>query len=161
MKRSSNTFKPIAGYAALRRILRFNDQGLIPTIIQDARSRQPLTLCYLNEAALKKSLETGTVYLFRRSQNRLMLKGETSGHIQTIRQLLVDCEGKSLVLLVSQKVAACHTGYFTCYFRRIGKNGTLTTIGKRVFDPSKVYRSGEVAQWRSGRLTRSLRHFAT
>ena len=127
------------GYRTLLDVLHFDGRGLIPAVIQDTTSKQVLTLCYLNREALEKSLKTGKVYVFRRSQNRLMLKGETSGHIQTIRHLLVDCEGKSLVLLVSQKVAACHAGYFTCYFRRIGKNGKLATIGKRVFDPSKVY----------------------
>jgi phosphoribosyl-AMP cyclohydrolase len=131
--------KPVAGYQALRAVLRFSDQGLIPAVIQDAASKQVLTLCYLNEAALQKSLETGTVHLFRRSQNRLMQKGETSGHIQLITEVRADCEGKSLVLLVRQRVAACHAGYFTCYFRRLDRRGRLATVGKRVFDPSKVY----------------------
>ena len=124
----------------LRAVLQFNDQGLIPAVVQDSKTRQVLTLCYLNRAALARSLKEGKVYVFRRSQKRLMLKGETSGHVQRIKEVRVDCEGKSLVLLVSQKVAACHTGYFTCYFRRVGKNGKLTTVGKRVFDPSKVYK---------------------
>ena len=119
--------------------LQFNDQGLIPTVVQDAKTKQVLTLCYLNREALTRSLREGRVYVFRRSQNRLMLKGETSGHVQLIKEVRVDCEGKSLVLLVSQKVAACHAGYVTCYFRRVGKDGKLTTVGKRVFDPAKVY----------------------
>ena len=127
------------GEQALLKVLRFNNQGLMPTVIQDAKSKQVLTLCYLNQEALQKSLQTGTVYLFRRSQQRLMQKGETSGHIQRIKQVLVDCEGKSLVLLVQQRVAACHTGYFTCYFRRLASSGALKTIGRRVFDPSRVY----------------------
>ncbi len=131
---------PASAYRALVNILRFNEQGLMPTVIQDVKSRQVLTLCYLNAEALKKSLETGTVYLFRRSQNRLMQKGETSGHLQLIRQVLVDCEGKSLVLLVDQRVAACHTGYFSCYFRQLSPSGALKTIGRKVFDPDQVYR---------------------
>ena len=129
------------GYRALLDVLHFDGRGLIPAVVQDAKTKQVLTLCYLNRQALEKSLKTGKVYVFRRSQNRLMLKGEVSGHIQAIKQVLVDCEGKSLVLLVSQNVAACHTGYFTCYFRRIGKNGKLATVGRRVFDPAKVYRT--------------------
>ena len=128
-----------SSYQTLLDVLHFDGRGLLPAVVQDAKSKQVLTLCYLNREALQKSLKTGKVYVFRRSQNRLMRKGETSGHIQTIRQVLVDCEGKSLVLLVSQKVAACHAGYFTCYFRRVGKRGTLATVGKRVFDPSRVY----------------------
>ena len=120
-------------------VLQWDGHGLIPAVIQDAKTKQVLTLCYLNRAALRKSLEAGKVYVFRRSQQRLMLKGETSGHIQRIRQVRVDCEGKSLLLLVSQRVAACHTGYYTCYFRRAGAGGRLKVIGKRVFDPAKVY----------------------
>ena len=130
---------PKSVYRSLYRVLRFDDQGLIPAVIQDAKSKQVLTLCYLNREALKKSLQTGSVYLFRRSQQRLMQKGETSGHIQVIRQVLVDCEGKSLVLVVQQRVAACHAGYFSCYFRRLGKNGRLSTLGRRVFNPKAVY----------------------
>jgi phosphoribosyl-AMP cyclohydrolase len=125
--------------AALMKVLRFNEQGLIPAVIQDAASKQVLTLCYLNRDALEKSLAEGKVYVYRRSQQRLMLKGETSGHIQRIREVRVDCEGKSLVLLVRQRVAACHAGYFTCYFR-VMKRGRLATVGKRIFDPESVYR---------------------
>lgn len=122
------------------RFLQFNGQGLIPAVIQDVKTKRVLTLCYVNQEALEKSLKTGIVHLFRRSQNRLMKKGETSGHIQVIREVLVDCEGKSLVLLVNQRVAACHTGYFTCYFRRLSPSGTLQVKGRKVFDPTTVYR---------------------
>lgn len=130
----------IRGYAALRRALRWNNRGLIPAVIQDAASGRVITLCYLNKAALKKSLATGTVYLFRRSQHRLMQKGETSGHIQVIRRVEVDCEGNSLVLQVRQHVAGCHAGYFSCYFRRVSPRGKLTVRDRRVFDPRNVYR---------------------
>ena len=128
------------GLRALLNVLQFDAQGLIPTVIQDAKTKQVLTLCYLNRQALRKSLTSGTVYLFRRSQRRLMQKGETSGHIQVIHQVLVDCEGKSLVFFVRQHVAACHAGYVSCYFRRLTKTGRLTTVGRRIFDPANVYR---------------------
>lgn len=127
------------GYATLVRRLTFNDQGLIPAIIQDAKTGAVLTLCYLNRVALKKSLATGTVYLYRRSQKKLMQKGVTSGHIQLIREVRPDCEGKSLLVRVTQKVAACHAGYFSCYYRAL-KGGRLTVSAKRVFDPKQVYR---------------------
>ncbi|MBI3087636.1 MAG: phosphoribosyl-AMP cyclohydrolase [Candidatus Omnitrophica bacterium] len=120
--------------------LRFDRQGLIPAVIQDARSRRVLTLCYLSREALKRSLAEGKVYVFRRSQNRLMLKGETSGHTQRIRQVHVDCEGQSLLFLVEQQVAGCHAGYFSCYFRRLGPRGTLVVRERRVFNPTAVYR---------------------
>lgn len=119
--------------------LKFNEKGLIPTIIQDSRTGRVLTLCYMNKEALGKTLEEGKVYLFRRSKNRLMLKGETSGHIQILREVSADCEGNSLLLKVEQKVAACHKGYFTCYFRRVNKDGALEVVEKRIFDPEKVY----------------------
>ena len=132
--------KHLPGYHALARTLRVGGDGLIPAVVQDAKSRQVLTLCYLNRAALKKSLETGTVHLFRRSQRRLMQKGETSGHIQLIREVRADCEGKSLLFLVEQRVAACHAGYFTCYFRKLSRSGSWKTVGRMVFDPDAVYR---------------------
>jgi phosphoribosyl-AMP cyclohydrolase len=120
-------------------LITFDAQGLVPAVVQDAASKQVLTLCYLTREALEKSLATGTVYLFRRSQNRLMQKGETSGHIQVIKEMAIDCEGKSVLLLVQQHVAGCHQGYFTCYFRRLGPRGGVAVKGRRVFDPRKVY----------------------
>ena len=133
------TTAPQNGGRPFMRALRFDAQGLLPVVIQDAKSRAVLTLCYMNREALATSLKTGTVYVFRRSQHRLMQKGETSGHIQRIRQVLVDCEGKSLVMLVTQRVAACHAGYFSCYFRRRTRAGTVAVVGRPVFDPSRVY----------------------
>ena len=126
---------------ALLAVLRFNDQGLIPAVIQDATSKRVLTLCYLNREALERSLREGKVYVFRRSRKRLMLKGETSGHIQVIKRAEVDCEGKSLMLQVSQRVAACHQGYFSCYARRLTKTGRLAIAERKRFDPTKIYRA--------------------
>ncbi len=117
----------------------FSEQGLIPAVVQDARTQEVLTLCYLTREALEKTLSTGKVHVFRRSLNRLMLKGETSGHFQQVREVRVDCEGKSLVMLVTQQIAACHSGYYTCYFRRVSSSGTLKTVGRKVFDPKAVY----------------------
>ncbi|MDD5449719.1 MAG: phosphoribosyl-AMP cyclohydrolase, partial [Candidatus Omnitrophica bacterium] len=95
--------------------IKFDEKGLIPAIIQDAKSKKVLTLCYMNKEALEKALETGKIHVFRRSKGRLMLKGETSGHVQTVKEFYIDCEGNSLLFMVEQKVAACHAGYFTCY----------------------------------------------
>lgn len=125
---------------ALIEAVQFNEQGLVPVVIQDAVSKRVLTLCYLNRDALQRSLQEGKVYVFRRSQQRLMLKGETSGHVQTITRVFVDCEGKSLVFQVRQRVAACHAGYFSCYFRRLNAAGALDVTERKVFDPNKVYR---------------------
>ena len=121
-------------------LLKFADNGLIPAIIQDRKTREVLTLCYMTREAIAKTLEEGKIYVFRRSKGRLMLKGETSGCIQTVKTLCIDCEGNSLLFIVDQEKAACHTGYFTCYFRKLDKNGVFKTTGKRVFDPSEVYK---------------------
>jgi phosphoribosyl-AMP cyclohydrolase len=125
---------------ALLQKLVFQD-GLIPAIIVDADGRV-LTLCYLNREALEKTLETGLVHVFRRSRGRIMLKGEASGHTQRLKEVRADCEGKSLMLLVEQHVAACHAGYRTCYYRRYRPtDGSLEVCEERVFDPDKVYGS--------------------
>ena len=121
-------------------VLKFDEKGLIPAIIQDEKSGAVLTLCYMNQDALQKTLEEGKVYLFRRSKGRLMMKGETSGCIQKVKSVCVDCEGNSILFMVKQVKAACHAGYFSCYFRKLGKDGSFKITGKRVFDPKRVYK---------------------
>jgi phosphoribosyl-AMP cyclohydrolase len=120
-------------------LVKFDDKGLIPAIIQDAGSKTVLTLCYMNREALERTFRKGMVYVYRRSKGRLMLKGEASGCVQKVKSLYIDCAGNSILLLVEQVRAACHEGYFTCYFRKVTGSGGLKTIGKRVFDPKKVY----------------------
>ena len=119
--------------------LNFSEKGLIPAIIQDYKTGKVLTLCYMNKDALYRTLKEGKVYAFRRSKNKIMLKGETSGNTQTVKEVFVDCADNSVLFKVEQKVAACHLGYFTCYFRRLTKEGNTEIIEKRVFDPKDVY----------------------
>lgn len=120
--------------------IRFDEKGLIPAVIQDRISKKVLTLCYMNREALEKTFEEGKVYLFRRSEGRLMMKGEKSGFTQRLKSVYIDCKGNSLLFVVEQKKAACHEGYFTCYFRKMGRGGKLILTERRVFDPRKVYR---------------------
>ncbi|MDD5421897.1 MAG: phosphoribosyl-AMP cyclohydrolase [Candidatus Omnitrophota bacterium] len=120
--------------------IKFDEKGLVPSIIQDYKSREVLTLCYMNREALEKTLEEGKIYVFRRSKGKLMMKGETSGCTQTVRSLFIDCEGNSILFMVDQERAACHEGYFTCYFREIDKSGSVKIEGKRIFDPKEVYK---------------------
>ena len=124
----------------LMNVLNFNEKALMPAIIQDSKSGRVLTLCYMNDEALKKTLTEGKIYVFRRSKGKLMMKGETSGNVQAVKELYVDCEGNSLLFKVEQKVAACHAGYFTCYFRKAGKNGKLQIVEKKVFNPEERYK---------------------
>ena len=126
-------------FAKIKSRLKFDSQGLIPAIIQDDKTKKVLTLCYMNELALKTTLEKGFIYLFRRSQNKLMKKGESSGHTQSLKELCVDCEGKSLLFLIDQKVAGCHKGYFSCYFEKIRDDGSGNIADPLIFNPDKVY----------------------
>ena len=120
--------------------LQFNADGHIPCVIVDAEDGAVLTLCYLTKEALEKTLETGLVHVFRRSKGRLMIKGETSGHVQHVKEVRLDCEGKSLVMKVEQEVAGCHQGYRSCYFERYDPAADSFEITEeRVFDPDKVY----------------------
>jgi len=120
--------------------LNFDEKGLIPAIIQDQKTSKVLTLCYMNKDALQKTLEEKMIYVFRRSKGRLMLKGETSGCTQRVKEVYIDCANNSVLFKVTQKRAACHEGFFTCYFRKLSNNGKLVIRDKRVFDPDKVYK---------------------
>ena len=120
--------------------VKFDDKGLMPAVIVDVTDNRVLTLCFMNQDALEKTIETGQVHVFRRSKNRLMLKGETSGHTQSVEEVFLDCEGKSLVIKVKQKVAACHAGYMSCYYRKYNdKTDNIEIIEEKVFDPGKTY----------------------
>lgn len=119
--------------------LNFNEKGLIPAVIQDEKSGKVLTVCYMNKESLRKTLKEGKIYVFRRSKGELMIKGATSGHVQIVKTVYIDCEGNSLLFKVEQKIAACHAGYFSCFYRKLTNAGKLKTAEEKVFDPSKAY----------------------
>jgi len=109
--------------------------GLIPVIAQDAKSGAVLMFAWANAEAVQRTEETGYAHYFSRSRGKLWKKGEESGHVQKIVQILVDCDEDCLLYRVEQTGAACHTGHTTCFFRTIqGKE-----ITRPVFDPAKVY----------------------
>ena len=114
---------------------------LIPVIAQDAGSGAVLMLAYMNEDAYAETLKTRRVCYFSRSRNRLWRKGEESGHVQELRQILYDCDADTILVKVEQVGgAACHEGYESCFFREINPDtGLGTVIADRVFDPKKVY----------------------
>ena len=117
-----------------------NPDGFIPAVIVDHESGRVLTLCYMTPEALEKTVDEGEVYVYRRSLAKLMKKGDTSGHTQHVREVRVDCEGKSIEIRVEQKVAACHEGYFSCYYRRLDPaTGRWFTTDEQVFNPKNVY----------------------
>jgi phosphoribosyl-AMP cyclohydrolase len=113
--------------------------GLIPAIVQDWKTGEVLMLAYMNEASWAKTQETGKACFWSRSRQKLWIKGETSGHVQIVKEVLLDCDNDALLLKVEQVGgAACHTGYRSCFYRRI-KQGKSEVIGERVFDPKEVY----------------------
>ncbi len=114
--------------------------GLIPAIAQDWRTGEILMQAFINEAAWEKTLATGVATYWSRSRQKFWVKGETSGHVQRIKEILVDCDLDSVIFKVEQvDGAACHEGYRSCYHRRV-EDGELCIVGERVFDPAGVYK---------------------
>lgn len=93
--------------------------GLVPCIVQDNTTLQVLMLAYMNEESLKKTVETGLATYWSRSRGELWVKGETSGHYQHVREILVDCDEDTILLKVDQDTAACHTGKYSCFYRNL------------------------------------------
>jgi phosphoribosyl-AMP cyclohydrolase len=114
-------------------------EGLLPAIAQDVQSGQVLMLAYMNREAWEKTLRTGKVHYWSRSRNELWFKGATSGHVQEVREIFIDCDGDTILLKVEQKGGACHTGYKSCFFQRANKKGEVEIVGERCFDPREVY----------------------
>lgn len=117
-----------------------SSDGLLPAIVQDNESGEVLMLAYINKESFQKTVSTGKAHFWSRSRSQLWLKGESSGHIQRIREILVDCDQDTVVFKVEQLGgAACHKGYVSCFYRLVENDG-LRIIGERVFDPEVVYK---------------------
>jgi len=114
--------------------------GLIAAIAQDYQTNEILMIAWMNKEAFDETLKTKRACYFSRSRNRLWRKGEESGNVQIVHEILIDCDNDAVLLKVEQiGEAACHEGYHSCFFRKID-NGEIITIGKRVFDPKEVYK---------------------
>ena len=114
--------------------------GIIPAVAQDHLTGEVLMLAYINPEAWQETLKTGQAVYYSRSRNRLWHKGEESGNIQIIKEILVDCDGDAVIFRVEQKGgAACHTGHRSCFYLKL-ENGTLIELNQPLFDPEKVYR---------------------
>ena len=112
---------------------------LLPAIAQDYKSGDVLMLAYINRLAWEKTFQTGKAHYWSRSRSKLWLKGESSGHVQLIHDIPVDCDQDTVIFKVEQLGdAACHTGHRTCFFRRV-EDGELVVDGEKVFDPAVVY----------------------
>src|SRR5512147_707521 len=114
--------------------LKFSD-GLIPVIVQDARTKDVLMMAWANEEAVRLTRESGYAHYYSRSRKKLWKKGEESGHFQKVLRILTDCDEDCLIYEVEQTGAACHTGYASCFYRTL--DGGI--VGTKVFDPDQVY----------------------
>jgi len=120
-------------------IVKFDEKGLVPAVIQDVDSGQVLMVAYMNRTALERTIETGKTHFWSRSRQKYWMKGESSGHTQDVQEIYVDCDADCVLIKVKQHGAACHEGYYSCFFRRLGAEGGWTVVGERVFDPNDVY----------------------
>lgn len=115
--------------------LDFDANGLLPAVAQDVETGEVLMLAYATREAVERTRETGLAHYHSRSREQLWQKGATSGHVQRVEEVRVDCDGDAVLYLVEQVGGACHTGYETCFYRTIDDE----VVAERAFDPKTVY----------------------
>jgi phosphoribosyl-AMP cyclohydrolase len=124
--------------------LKWGADGLIPAIVQDVESGDVLMLAWMDEAALRATIATGQTHFYSRSRKAHWHKGGTSGHVQHVESIWVDCDGDVVLIKARQIGGACHEGYRSCFFRRVDAEGSKLEIAARpVFDPAEIYGPGE------------------
>jgi len=113
--------------------------GLIPAIVQDEATGEILMLAYMNQQAFEATLSTGKATYYSRSRQTLWVKGETSGNVQLVKEIRIDCDNDTILLKVEQVGrAACHTGHRSCFYKKV-ENGSIRIMGEPLFDPEEVY----------------------
>ena len=120
--------------------LKFNAEGLIPAIVQEAASGRVLMMAWMNRASLEKTIATGKTHFWSRSRQKFWMKGEESGNVQTVKDVAFDCDGDTLLIQVEQKGAACHEGYKSCFFRSVRMGDTDETTEERLATPDQIYK---------------------
>lgn len=122
--------------------LKYNADGLIPAIVQDKADGRVLMMAWMNRASLERTLETGHTHFWSRSRKKFWMKGESSGHVQKVLDISLDCDADTLLIQVVQTGAACHEGYRSCFFRSLRQNGAATeTTEPRLQNPDDIYGS--------------------
>jgi phosphoribosyl-AMP cyclohydrolase len=122
--------------------LKVKGEDLIIAVVQDYKTNEVLMVAFMNREALKKTIETGNAHYWSTSRGKLWLKGESSGHLQKVEGILTDCDEDAVILKVQQEGAACHEGYYSCFFRELSKEEddvNLKIIKEKVFQPENVY----------------------
>jgi phosphoribosyl-AMP cyclohydrolase len=110
--------------------VKFDEKGLVTIIAQDSATGEVLMVAYMNKDTLVETLRTGTMIYFSRSRQKRWLKGETSGHLQTVKSVHIDCDGDALLFKIGQKGCACHEGYYSCFFRKKDADAWIVTHSK-------------------------------
>lgn len=120
--------------------IKFDEKGLVPAIVQDIDTGEILMMAWMNEAALKQTLEVKKATFYSRSRDKMWIKGESSGHVQEVVEARVDCDQDLVLLKCKSHGPCCHVGYNSCFYRTADANGKLTVVEEKVFDPEKVYK---------------------
>ncbi len=120
--------------------LKYNEQGLIPVIAQDAENGDILMMAWMNEEAFKRTCQTRKATYWSRSRQSFWIKGESSGHTQDVESMYYDCDKDTLLIKIRQTGAACHKGYRSCFFTKINFDGTSEVQGKPLVNPDKIYK---------------------
>lgn len=118
--------------------LKFDSHGLVPVITRDVENGEVLMMAFMNDEAVEKTLRTGKVHYFSRSRQKLWMKGESSGHLQHVKEIRFDCDADCLLVTVEQEGAACHTGHRSCFYR-VWKDDHVQSTSEKVVDPAQVY----------------------
>ncbi len=121
--------------------IKYDDKGLVPVVAQDYNDNTVLMVAFMNKEALIKTFETFKVHYYSRSRGKLWLKGETSGNVQIVKEIYFDCDKDCLLVKIEQVgIASCHTGHRSCFYRTISKDGEISIVAEKVFNPEDVYK---------------------
>lgn len=121
------------------RDMKFTADGLIPAVCVDHETRQVLMVAYMNADSLRDTIRTGKTHFWSRSRRKYWMKGESSGHTQEVKAIYTDCDKDTLILEVRQHGAACHEGYYSCFYRKLNDAGEWDVVAEKLFDPDEVY----------------------
>ena len=122
--------------------IKFDEKGLIPAIVQDVTTGEVLMFAWMNRESFKRTLKNGVMTYWSRSRQKLWIKGETSGNIQEVREVYIDCDADCLLFKIEPKGtgAACHKGYRSCFFRSVNiPDGKFAIVGEKLFEPEEIY----------------------